>query len=107
MEQRDGQQCPPSIPPSVSEDSSQQHAPKRAVNDFALRVPPPAQGGGDRTRLRIVGEQQKELRRVRNGVLEATEQVNVPHSHLGLLWYYTKRILIGPPIATESADRER
>jgi amino acid transporter len=78
-----------------------------AVNDFALRVPPPVQREADQTRLRIVGEQQKVLRRVRNGVLEATEQVTVPHSPLGLLWYYTKRILIGPPIATESAERER
>lgn len=107
MEQHDGQQSPPSVPPSVIEDSSQQHAPLRAVNDFALRVPPPALGGGDRTRLRIVDEQQKALRRVRNGVLEATEQVNIPHSPAGLLWYYTKRVLIGPPIATESAERER
>jgi hypothetical protein len=47
------------------------------------------------------------LRRVRNGVLEATEQVTVPHSPLGLLWYHTKRILIGPPLPTESAERER
>ena len=55
--------------------------------------------------MRIVSEQQKVLRRVRNGVLEATEQLTIPHSRpLGLLWYHTKRILIGPPIATENAD---
>jgi hypothetical protein len=107
MDQHSGRQSPPSVPTSVVEDSSGQNAPRRAVNDFALRLPPPTQRGGDKTHLRIVSEQQKELRRVRNGILEATEQVNVPHSHLGLLWYYTKRILIGPPIATESAERER
>jgi len=107
MEQHDGQPSPPSVPTSVVENSSAQNAPKGRVNDFALRVPLPAQRGGDQARLRIVGEQQKELRRVRNGVLEATEQVTVPHSPPGLLWYYTKRILIGPPIATESAGRER
>jgi amino acid transporter len=107
MEQHNEQQPLPSVPNSVIEDPLDQHAPKRAVNDFALRVPPPAQKAGDRTSLRIVGEQQKELRRVRNGVLEATEQVTVPHSSLGLLWYYTKRILIGPPIPTENAERER
>lgn len=103
MVQHNGQQPLPSVPNSVIEDPSDQHAQKRAVNDFALRVPPPAQKAGDRTSLRIVGEQQKELRRVRNGVLEATEQVTVPHSSLGLLWYYTKRILIGPPIPIENA----
>ncbi len=107
MEQHDGQPFPPSIPTSVVENSSAQNAPERAVNDFALRVPPPAQRVGDEIRLRIVGEQQKELRRVRNGVLEATERVNVPHSPLGLFWYYTKRVLIGAPISTESAERER
>jgi hypothetical protein len=105
--QHDGQPSPPSVPTSVVENSSAQNAPIRAVNDFALRLPPLVQRGGDQAHLRIVGEQQKELRRVRNGVLEATEQVNVPHSPLGLLWYHTKRILIGPPLATESAERER
>src|SRR6266852_2731171 len=107
MEQHDGQPPPSSVPNAVIEDSSAQNAPKGRVNDFGLRVPPLAQRGGDQARLRIVGEQQKELRRVRNGVLEATEQVTVPHSPPGLLWYYTKRILIGPPIATEIAERER
>jgi len=47
------------------------------------------------------------LRRVRNGILEATEQVIVPHSPQGLLWYRTKRILLGPPLATESVEPER
>jgi len=107
MEQHDGQQSPSSIPTAVIGDSSAQNAPKMAVNDFALRLPPPTQREADQTRSRIVVEQQKVLRRVSNGVLEATEQVTVPHSRLGLLWYYTKRILIGPPIATESAARER
>ncbi len=77
MEQHDGQPSPPSVPISVVENPSVQHAPNRAVNDFALRVPPPAQRAGDQARLRIVSEQQKVLRRVRNGVLEATEQVTV------------------------------
>jgi len=106
MEQYDGQSSPPSVSPSVIENSATQNAPMGTVNDFALRVPPPTQRG-DQAHLLIVSEQQKALRRVRNGVLEATEQVTVPHSPLGLLWYYTKRILIGPPLATESAARER
>ena len=92
MEQHDEQPPPSPAPTTIIEDSSAQNAPRRAVNDFALRLPPPAQRGGDQAHLRIVGEQQKELRRVRNGVLEATEQVNVPHSLPGLLWYHTKRI---------------
>jgi hypothetical protein len=103
MEQHNGQQAPTSVPTSAIEDDSDKHTPKSAVNDFALRVPPTVQRGGDRTSFRILGERQKALRRVRNGVLEATEQVTIPHSTLGLLWYHTKRILIGPPLATESA----
>ncbi len=78
MEQHDGQPSPSSVPTAVIEDSSAQNAPTRAVNDFALRLPPPAQRAGDQTRLRLVGEQEKVLRRVRNGVLEATEQLTVP-----------------------------
>ena len=106
MEQYDGQPSATSVSPSVVENPATQHAPKGTVNDFALRVPPPAQQG-DQAHLRIVSGQQKVLRRVRNGVLEATEQLTIPHSPLGLLWYHTKRILIGPPLATESAERER
>jgi amino acid transporter len=107
MDQHNGLRSRLSVPTSGVEDSSVQNAPSGAVNDYALRVPPPVQREGDETHLRIVAEQQKELRRVRNGVLEATEQVNVPHSPPGLLWYYTKRILIGKPLPTVSAERER
>jgi hypothetical protein len=100
MDQQNGAQSPPSVPTSGVEDASGQSAPGRAINDFALRVPPPAQRRGDEAHLRIEAEQQKEFRRVRNGVLEATEQVNIPHSPLGRLWHYTKQLLIGNTCCT-------
>jgi amino acid transporter len=77
------------------------------VNDFALRVPPSAKWRRDKTSVRVVGLQDKVLQRVRNGVLEATEQVEVPQGRLALLLYHAKRALIGAPIATASAERER
>ena len=48
MEQYDGQSSPPSVSPSVIENSATQNAPMGTINDFALRVPPPTQrvGGG-------------------------------------------------------------
>ncbi len=47
MEPHDGQLSPPSVPISVVEHSSAQNAPNGAINDFALRLPPPAQRAGD------------------------------------------------------------
>jgi hypothetical protein len=46
MEPHDGQPSPPSVPTSVVAKASAQHAPNGAVNDFALRLPPPTQSNG-------------------------------------------------------------
>jgi amino acid transporter len=104
MEQHEGQQTPLPMPTAVETSSKPNDT---AVNDYALRSSDPREWRKNGRNLRVVGAQDKVLKRVRNGVLEATEQVNVPHSRLGLLWYRTKRVLIGAPIATEGAERER
>ncbi len=108
MAQQDDQQFPPSsISPSPTEPASTKSRPTGKVNDFGLRTLALARRRGGTSGLRVVGSQDKVLRRVRNGVLEATEQVEVPHTGLGLLWYRAKRLLVGAPIATASAERER
>jgi hypothetical protein len=47
------------------------------------------------------------LRRVSNGVLEATEQVNVPEGRVGKALYALKHLLIGAPISNAMAGHER
>ncbi len=59
------------------------------------------------TRIRIVLSNNPEFRRVAKGTLEATEQAEQPHGVWGRTIYYTKRALIGPPIATKLAEQER
>jgi amino acid transporter len=58
-------------------------------------------------RVRIVHPSHPEFRRVKGGVVEATEAAYTPHSHLGQAVSLLKRILIGPPIATSRAEKER
>ncbi len=47
------------------------------------------------------------LRRVSNGVLEATEEVNIPEGRVGKALYAFKHILIGAPISNAMAEQER
>ncbi len=107
MAQQDDQQSPSSVPPTPAEHTSAQSKPTDKVNDFGLRTPALLRRRAATTGLRVVGSQDKALRRVRNGVLEATEQVEVPQSGPGQFWYHIKRTLIGAPIATANAERER
>ncbi len=59
------------------------------------------------SKVRVVGSTHKHFRRVRNGVLEATEGVDIPEEPVGRLIYNAKKFLIGPPIATAKAEQER
>lgn len=58
-------------------------------------------------RIRIVLPRHPTLRRVRRGVLEATEAANEPRSGASRAIYRLKRFLIGEPIATMQAGQER
>ena len=58
-------------------------------------------------RIRIVLPKNPPLRRVRRGVLEATEAANEPSSGASLAIYRFKHFLIGEPIASARAENER
>lgn len=47
------------------------------------------------------------LRRVSNGTLEATEEINVPDGTLGKVLYRLKHLLIGAPLSNAMAEQER
>jgi len=47
------------------------------------------------------------LRRVSNGTLEATEEVNVPKNAVSKALYRVKHVLIGAPISNAMAEQER
>ena len=54
-------------------------------------------------RIRFVLPRKPTLRRVRQGVLEATAVTQAPHS----VWGRAKRMLIGTPIPTSRSENER
>jgi hypothetical protein len=58
-------------------------------------------------RVRIVRPSNPEFRRVKRGVLEATDAAYAPESRLGKAAVLFKRALLGVPIATARADQER
>jgi amino acid transporter len=60
-----------------------------------------------RERVRIVYPSNPEFRRIKDGVLEATEAVEIPRGRLSLAGRSLKRILIGNPIPSALAENER
>lgn len=83
----------------------------RYEDDFDMHLPEPGeerQGSrpGDR-RYVIVRSTHPLLRRVRRGVLQATEEAEVPDERLARTSYWLKRLLIGVPLASERAEHER
>lgn len=59
------------------------------------------------TRICITLPSHRPFRRIRRGVLEATEAAEVPQGWLSRGVYWTKRALIGIPLATARAEHER
>ncbi len=58
-------------------------------------------------RVRIIPFTRSGFRRVKAGVLEATEEASLPQGRLASLVYHGKRFLIGAPIATAQGEQER
>jgi amino acid transporter len=78
-------------------------------NDPALLMRTETRPGrliGD-VRVRRVIPNRISLRRLRTGVLAATEATQAPRSGIARIIYYVKRALIGAPIATAQAEHER
>src|SRR5947209_3642145 len=59
------------------------------------------------TRICMILSPHQSLLRVKRGVLEATEAAYVPQGWLARGVYWTKRALIGTPLATARAEHER
>ncbi len=59
------------------------------------------------TRIRITLPSHQPFRRIKRGVLEATEAAEVPGNRLSRSVYWIKRALIGGPLATARAEHER
>jgi amino acid transporter len=94
---------PLSIPPSTPE--------KQAQDDFDLSqssyVEKRAGSVPGDVRVRIVPFTRSGFRRIKEGVLEATEATSLPKSGLASLLYQGKRFFIGAPLASAQEDQER
>jgi amino acid transporter len=78
-------------------------------DEFLLQGQPVERKGsrlGD-TRVRIELPQHPTFRRVKQGVLEATEETYKPHTPLTQAISLSKRVLIGVPLTTMQAEHER
>ncbi len=102
----------PLLGPSAHTDISQ----TPGQDDLNLRVPLPAltyheslQANPTNIQVRLSNRSSSHpiLRRVGNGTLEATEEVNVPESGIGKAIYHIKHVLIGAPISNAMAAQER
>ncbi len=85
-------------------------------DDFNLQVPLPAltyqqslqaSPGNIQVRISNGSSSHPILRRVGNGTLEATEEVNVPEGGISKAIYHIKHVLIGAPISNAMAGQER
>jgi len=99
---------------SPSEHTDISHTPGQ--DNLDLSVPLPAmtyqqslQANPDNIQVRIsnAGTNHAVLKRVGNGVLEATEEINVPEGGLNKALYHIKHVLIGAPISNALAEQER
>ncbi|GHO81071.1 amino acid permease [Ktedonobacter sp. SOSP1-85] len=80
------------------------------ADDYDLQTPVGEERRGGRLgdmRYVIIRPENPPLRRVGSGMLEATEAAEVPESRLSQAAYWTKRALIGVPLASAKAEHER
>ena len=89
--------------------SSEDHPLVMDVDDPTLLVRHEVRKGsrlGDE-RVRLVRPTLRAFRRVNTGLLEATEEAQMPRNSRERVLYAIKRLLIGAPIATALAEQER
>ena len=99
-------QNPLPTPPSSPSTSNQSEA-----DDFDLGQPGYVEKRTGRVptdvRVRIVPYTRSGFRRIKDGVLEATEETYTPKGGLAYLLFQGKRFLIGTPLASAQEDQER
>lgn len=79
-------------------------------DDYDLSQPMVVERRGNlpgRERVRIVYQTNPDFRRVKDGVLEATEATEIPSSSLGRAGQAVKRFLIGSPLPSSQSQHER
>ncbi|HEY1351804.1 MAG TPA: APC family permease [Ktedonobacteraceae bacterium] len=95
-----------SLPPADSAEPSASSA-----DDFDLAEPEVMVQQSGRlpgnVQMRITHPQEQPFHRIKQGVLEATEAVEIPESTPARLLYWGKRALIGVPLASAHAESER
>jgi amino acid transporter len=106
------QQMVPLVGPSDHADISQN--PGQDTFNVSLPLPPltyqeslQMPSSQIHVQLSNVGTSHPVLRRVSNGTLEATEEINVPDGRLGKVFYRLKHLLIGAPLSNAMAEQER
>ena len=106
----------PRVVPLLGPSDHTDISPTPGQDDFNLRVPLPPltyqqslqpSPGNIQVRLLNGSSSHPVLRRVGNGTLEATEEVNVPEGGISKALYRIKHILIGAPISNAMAEQER
>jgi len=106
------------ITSSMDNTNSAGDANAHKAKSIELRLPMPAvtfqesrRGNRDTgdVRVHIVhgGSSDTIFKHVSRGVLEATEEADIPEDNVGKFTYYAKRFLIGSPIATAMSENER
>lgn len=97
--------------PFVLQKEQQSQSSETHEDDFDLILLGPMQERRGRipgnTRICITLPSHQPFRRIKRGILEATEAAEVPESKLSRSVYWIKRALIGVPLATARAEHER
>ncbi len=97
--------------PFAQQKEQQSESSETHEDDFDLILLGPMQERQGRipgnTRICITLPPHQPFRRIKRGILEATEAAEVPESKLSRSVYWIKRALIGVPLATARAEHER
>lgn len=99
-------QNPSPLPPSQPPNTDQAEKDDFDLSQTAHIEKHVGRGLGDE-RVRILPFARSGFRRVKDGVLEATETTYIPKGGLSYLLYQGKRFLIGAPLASGAEDQER
>jgi amino acid transporter len=100
------------LPPQQKADGERPRDPANTTgnDDFDLSMPVMEELQGSKpgdVRVRMVRQAHPVLRRVKQGMLEATEATYMPEGGLARAWLAIKRALIGAPIPSGMAGHER
>lgn len=100
----------PRQPAPEQDESTPRHPMRGDHDDYDLSQPTVIERRGTlpgRERVRIIYQNNPDFRRIKDGVLEATEAADAPSSSLGRAGQAVKRFLIGNPLPSSQGAHER